>query len=294
MNPLPPLNAVRVFEAAARYLNFTRAAAELGMTQAAVSYQIRQLEDRVGTPLFVRGPRQVTLTEAGERLAPQVAEALEMLRAAFTRTARTVDSILSITALPAFAGAWLVPRLGAFHLAHPGIAVQLETSQGVADLGRDGFDVGLRYGNGDWPGLVAHRLVPSRLTAVCSPAFRREAGLAHPSDLLRAPLLGPNDPWWQLWFAATGVGPVDLSDRVDHSLGSQQFESMAAATGQGVALINPLLFAAELASGRLVQIFDQVIEEPGRAYWITCVKERRRVPKIRAFWDWAVAEAERV
>ncbi len=292
MTKLPPMSAVRAFEAAARHLNFTKAAEELGMTQAAVSYQIKILEERVGTPLFVRLPRQVGLTEAGQRLAPQVAEAFDMLRTAFSNTARLVDNVLSISVLPTLAAHWLVPRLGRFQMAHPQFAVQLDATHDVAEFGPDGVDIGIRSGKGDWAGLEAHFLLPSHFTALCSPKLLERTRIAQPADLLKLPLLGPHDPWWQQWFEEAGVGPVDLSSRLDHSLGNQQFEGMAAMAGQGVALLNPFFFAADLAAGRLVQIFE-LVAKADRSYWLVHPKARRHSPKVRAFCDWILAEAAR-
>jgi LysR family glycine cleavage system transcriptional activator len=292
MPKLPPMSAVRAFEAAARHLNFTKAAEELGMTQAAVSYQIKLLEERVGTPLFVRLPRQVSLTEAGQRLAPQVAEAFELLRTAFSSTAKLVDNVLAISVLPTLAAHWLVPRLGKFQLAHPKIAVQLDATHDVVDFGRDGADIGIRSGTGEWPGLETHFLLPSHFTPLCSQKLLEGKRIESPADILDLPLLGPHDPWWPQWFEEAGVGGVDLTDRLDHSLGNQQFEGMAAMAGQGVALVNPFFFAADLAAGRLVQIFDLVVKAD-RSYWLVYPTARRRSPKIRAFCDWVLAEAER-
>lgn len=292
MPRLPPLTAVRAFEAASRHLNFTKAAEELGMTQAAVSYQIKMLEDRVGTALFVRLPRQVALTPAGARLAPQVTEAFEMLQTAFAHTGKVVDNVLSLSVLPTIAAHWLVPRLGRFQMAHPQFAVQLDASHDVVDFGRDEFDLGIRSGRGDWPGLEAHLLLPSHFTPLCSPSLLQGVEIGGPFDILKLPLLGPQDPWWQQWFAEAGVGPVDLSDRPDNSLGTQQFEGMAAMAGQGVALVNPFFFAADLAAGRLVQIFDLVVKAE-RDYWLVYPTSRRRSPKIRAFCEWILDEASR-
>ncbi|HEY8381744.1 MAG TPA: transcriptional regulator GcvA [Microvirga sp.] len=292
MPKLPPLTAVRAFEAASRHLNFTKAAEELGMTQAAVSYQIKMLEDRVGTALFVRLPRQVALTPAGARLAPQVTEAFEMLQAAFAHTGKVVDNVLSLSVLQTIASQWLVPRLGRFQMTHPQFAVQLDASHHMVDFGRDEFDLGIRSGRGDWPGLEAHLLLPSHFTPLCSPSLLQDVEIRSPADILKLPLLGPQDPWWPQWFEEAGVGPVDLSDRPDNSLRTQQFEGMAAMAGQGVALVNPFFFAADLAAGRLVQIFDLVVKAD-RDYWLVYPTSRRRSPKIRAFCEWILDEASR-
>jgi LysR family glycine cleavage system transcriptional activator len=283
------MSAIRVFEAAARHQSFTRAAEELGMTQAAVSYQIRMLEDRVGTPLFTRLPRQVVLTAKGRQLAPAVTEAFEALRDAFSGLEETVQSVLSITTLTTFASAWLVPRLGRFQQLHPDIAVQIDVSAQIVDLTQSDFDIAVRSGTGEWPGLEAQFLFPSHFTPVGSPDLLRSADLREPADLLKLPILTPSDPWWRDWFAAAGLPDVDLSNRPDNSLGAQQFEGMAAMAGQGLAMINPYFFPADLAAGRLVQPFDLVVQAD-RSYWIAYPKARRRSAKIQAFRDWALSE----
>jgi LysR family glycine cleavage system transcriptional activator len=292
MPKLPPLNAIRAFEAAARHQSFTRAADELGMTQAAVSYQIKLLEDRIGEQLFVRMPRQVVLTAAGKRLAPQITEAFDTMRAAFVGMHATADAVLSLTVLPTVAAHWLVARIGRFQMAHPHLAVRLDTSLAMIDLPQSDYDLGIRSGHGEWPGLEADVLFPSKFTPVCSPALLQGKGVRAPADLLRLPLIGARDPWWSRWFAAAGLPGVDLSDQPDNRLQTQQFEVIAAMAGQGVAMVNPFFFADELASGRLVQIFDLVVPD-GRPYWIVYPKARRRVPKVAAFRQWALEEAAR-
>src|ERR1700741_3953785 len=190
MFKLPPLPAIRAFEAAARHESFTKAAAELGMTQAAVSYQVKLLEDRVGAPLFLRQSRRVVLSEAGRRLAPPVTEAFQRLQAAFALMRETNERGLSVTVIQSFATNWLVPRLGTFQMAHPDIAVRVDTAGRMIDLTREDIDVGIRTGRGNWPGLKAHLLMPSEFTPLCSAEFLARVGpLACPADLLRLPLL---------------------------------------------------------------------------------------------------------
>jgi LysR family glycine cleavage system transcriptional activator len=283
------MSAVRAFEAAARHQSFTRAAEELGMTQAAVSYQIKMLEDRVGAPLFVRMPRQVVLTARGQQLAPAVKEAFNVLRAAFAGVEEMVQSILAITTLSTFASNWLIPRLGRFQNLFPNIAVQISVGQEVVDLGQSEFDLGIRSGDGEWPGLEAHLLFPNIFTPVCSPDLIRGVKLSKPTDILNFPIISPSDPWWKDWFTAAGVPDIDLSRRPNNSLGVQQFEGMAAMAGQGFALINPHFFPADLAAGRLVQPFDTMAAS-SRGYWLVYPKARRRSPKIEAFRDWILSE----
>ena len=166
---LPPLAAVRAFEAAARLGSFTRAGEELGMSQAAVSYQIKLLEERVGTPLFLRAPRQVRLTDTGRRLSAAVSEAFDALRAAFASIDDDARGVLTISAVPAFAANWLAPRIGAFQLRHPDIAVRMSTTNRLVDFAREEVDAALRAGRGDWPGSRRAPAVPVPVHAAVQP-----------------------------------------------------------------------------------------------------------------------------
>jgi LysR family glycine cleavage system transcriptional activator len=290
MQKLPPMSAVRVFEAAARLQSFSRAAEELGLTQAAVSYQIKVLEDRLGTPLFTRTTRQVALTETGKRLAPSINEAFQLMRNAFQVVSEGDKSILAITVFQTFAANWLVPRLGGFQLSHPNLAVRLDTSMDLVDLTRGEFDVGIRSGKGDWPGLEAHELFSSTFLPVCSPQLLERADrLKEPADLLKLPLLSPRDPCWVPWFSQAGVPNVDLTRGPDLNLGTQLMEGASALAGHGVAIVTPAFFANELATGQLVAPFD-ILAEDGRSYWLVYPKTRSRSAKIRAFRDWLLEE----
>lgn len=290
MQKLPPMSAVRVFEAAARLQSFTRAAEELGMTQAAVSYQIKMLEDRLGGPLFVRLPRQVALTETGKRLAPAITEAFDLMRSAFRAVSDAEDRVLSLTVLQTFAANWLVPRLGAFQLAHPGWAVRLDSSMAILDLAQGDFDAAIRSGFGGWPGLEAHELFPITFVPLCSPQLIERFGpLREPADLLKIPLLSPRDPWWARWFATAGLTDIDLSRNPEYDLGTQLLEGASALAGNGIAILTPAFFANELATGRLVMPFD-ILAEDGRSYWLVYPKARARSAKIRAFRDWLLEE----
>jgi LysR family transcriptional regulator, glycine cleavage system transcriptional activator len=293
MSVLPPLSAVRAFEAAARHGSFTKAAAELGMTQAAVSYQIKLLEDRVGAPLFLRLPKRVVLSEAGKRLAPPVSEAFQRLEAAFAAMRATNEGVLSITAILTFATNWLVPRLGAFQLAHPDIAVRLETTHRLVDFAREDFDLGIRSGHGKWPGLKAHLLMPTEFTPLCSPAFLARVGtLDSPADLLRLPLLTWSDDWWREWFTLAGIPDPKPSALAGIELESQQMLANAAMAGQGVAMLTPTFFAADIAADRLVQAFD-LIARSESSFYVVYPQERQNSPKIRAFRDWILQEVGR-
>src|SRR3954471_10030034 len=222
---LPPLAAVRAFEAAARNASFTRAAEELGMTQAAVSYQIKVLEERVGVPLFLRRPRQVELTEAGQRLAPAVTEAFALLAEAYAGVRAGAEGTLVISTVQTFGSNWLARHLGSFQIAHPSIAVRIDTSGHLVDFGREEIDLGIRSGGGKWPGLAVHMLFRADFTPMLSPRLADSiGGVKQPADLLRLPVLDSDDLWWTRWFAAAGVKAEELSKRPGRSMGSQASE----------------------------------------------------------------------
>ncbi len=287
---LPSLAAIRVFEAAARHLSFTRAASELGMTQAAVSYQIKVLEERIGAPLFLRRPREVVLTEAGQRLAPEVNRAFDILREAFTELGEREHGTLIVNTMPTFASQWLAPRLGIFQLMHPEIAVRLETTQRLVDFVREEVDVVVRSGKGVWPGLVATKLLDVRFTPMLSPALAASiGGVREPADILKLPLLDPKDPWWITWLTTNNLPLEVLGNQKHPSMNMQTLDAAAAMGGLGVTLLTPAYFRHELASGRLIQPFDHVIDE-GNGYWLAYPEARRNVPKIKAFRDWIVSE----
>ncbi|HZG08900.1 MAG TPA: LysR substrate-binding domain-containing protein [Allosphingosinicella sp.] len=291
MRHLPPLPAIRVLEAAARHENFTLAAAELGMTQAAVSYQIRLLEERLGLALFVRARQRVSLSDAGRRVAPLVTGALDQLSNAFEAVTGEDEGVLTISTAQTFATNWLAGRLGAFQVERPELAVRLQTTSEMVDFARDDVDVGIRMGNGPWPPLRAHFLFRLHGTPVCSPDYRNRHTIREPADLLRVPRLNPEDIWWRLWFDAEKLAAPDASPRAIR-LDSQVAEGNAALSGHGVAMLTPLFWKAELAAGRLVQLFPRVTAEP-RAIWLVYPEHKRGRAKIKAFRDWlarAVAE----
>jgi LysR family glycine cleavage system transcriptional activator len=288
---LPPLRALHAFEAAARHLSFARAAEELGVTPAAISQQIKQLEDILGVGLFHRGTR-LSLTRQAALAAADFSDAFDRLAAAVGRlTPDGPARPLVVSAPPAFAARWLVPRLTRFQEAHPGIDLHLSATMRLVDLDREGVDVGIRYGPGRYPGLLVERLRLEEVIAVASP--RLAADLTELSDLARATLL-VNEfmdwdtafPTWPVWLAEMGAvpeGPLRLRPFGDASLVVE-----AALAGLGAALVWRTLIADELASGRLVALF------PGRpltsAYHLVCLPDRAESPAIRAFRTWIKAE----
>ena len=290
---LPPLSAIRVFEAAARHLSFTRAADELGMTQAAVSYQIKLLEERVGGPLFLRRPREVVLTEAGKQLAPKLRDAFEILREAFSDLAEQAEGTLTISTMHTFAANWLAPRLGTFSLAHPNIAVRLETTTRLVDFAREEVDVVVRSGSGGWPGLVATKLLDVRFTPMLSPALAASIGGVHePADILKLPLLDPTDEWWIIWLKAHDLPLQALEGHPATTFSVQSLMAEEAMAGRGVALLMPEYFSREIEQERLLRPFERLIDQDS-GYWLAYPERRRNVPKIRYFRDCIVAEAAR-
>ncbi|MCL7998977.1 transcriptional regulator GcvA [Brucella sp. 21LCYQ03] len=287
---LPPLSAIRVFESASRHASFTRAAEELGMTQAAVSYQIKLLEERVGAPLFLRKPRQVELTELGKRLAPAINDAFEAMRAAFASAREDTQGVLTISAVVTFAANWLVQRLGSFQMQHPALAVRLDTSNDMVDFATSNVDMAIRSGRGEWPGMISHELIKAQFSPMLSPKLIESVGgIKEPADLLHLRAVDPTDPWWKIWYKAAGIEDPKIQGNAFSRYGAQHLEGRAAAAGQGVGILTPAFHAAELASGQLIQPFDLLCDD-GQAYWLVYPKARKNMPKIRAFREWILDE----
>jgi LysR family glycine cleavage system transcriptional activator len=299
MRRLPPLAAIRAFEAAARAENFTAAAAELGMTQAAVSYQVKSLEERLGAPLFLREKGRVRLTPLGGRLLPALSGAFDSIEAAFSSHREEDESLLTITTTRTFANTWLAWRLGAFQIDHPELAVRMTTSDEIIDLRSGEADVAIRAGRGEWEGLEHHELFKSSFTPMGSPGCvaEVEAKLGRklePRDIPHQHLINPSDDWWHQWFGDNGV-PADegVFRRPGMRLDSQADEGHAAMAGQGFALLTPLLWKGDVAAGRLNVPFPDRISARAWAYWLVHPSERRLTPKIKRFREWLLAEVER-
>ncbi len=289
---LPPLAAIRVFEEAARSKNFTVAADKLGMTQAAVSYQIKILEERVGAPLFHREARGVSLTDIGVGFAEKATEALNVLSDAFSEAKGISQETLAISVIPTFATNFLARHLGGFQVENPNIAVRVEVSETLTDFNSSGFDVAIRGGKGKWRGLSSHLLIQTRFTPMLSKDLAESIGGVHdPKDLMRLHILSPSDPWWNRWFAEAGLERPELSDEVRQHFGPQVLEANAAMSGQGVAMLTPAFFKDELASGRLIQPFDLTCED-GSGYWLVYPESHRNSQKIRRFRKWLEAKTK--
>lgn len=283
--PQLPLHALRAFEAAARHLNFTRAALELCVSQAALSHQIRSLEDRLQVTLFHRLPRGVALTDEGAALYPVLTEAFDRIAIALDRfTGGRFREVLTVGVVGTFATGWLLPRLPAFETAHPDIELRLQTHNNRIDLAGEGLDLAIRFGDGDWQGQTSTPIVDSPFAPLCAPAVARR--LETPRDLGNVPLLRSyrNDEWPR-WLQAAGISGLEARGPVfDSSLTL----ASAAAAGAGVALLPLRMFEQDLADGRLQQPFTTTLGL-GR-YWLTRLRSRDEREPARRFRLWLQAQ----
>jgi len=288
---LPSLNALKAFEATARHESITKAAAELFVTQGAVSQQVKGLEAELGVRLFQRERQRVALTEAGRLYLEVVRDAFDRLGAGTERLLQRQNAgTLTVTTSPNFAAKWLVHRLGRFSEAHPGIDLRVSASLQHVDFAREDIDLAIRHGEGNWPGLHATRLCSEEQFPVCSPRLAAQGGaLDSPADIGRHTLLHVNGRGdWTRWLAQAGFEGVEAPRNVDFNQASMAID--AAVDGQGIALARTALVAGDLISGRLVRPFPQAIEAPF-AFWIVCPKAVADQPKIATFREWLLAEA---
>jgi LysR family glycine cleavage system transcriptional activator len=292
MPQIPPLSAVRAFEAAARHENFSRAAEELAMTQAGVSYQMKLLEERLGAPLFVRKGRGMVLTDLGRRIAPRVTEAFTLLGDAFAIARTENDSIISITAPRTLATNWLAGRLGEFHIIRPDLAVRLDVSDQMVDLAASEFDVAIRGLPAAAPDLVSHFLMRMPVTPLANPSFLATHPLETPADLRSTIRLSPEDDWWGLWFDSLAVGGQEGAPRSGLRFESQVLDGHAAIAGHGVAILSPPMFQPAIEAGLLVQPFPHVATY-GNAFWLVYPEHKRNMTKVRAFRDWLLDAVKR-
>jgi LysR family glycine cleavage system transcriptional activator len=300
LNPrrsLPPLNALRAFEAAARHLSLSLAANELNVTPAAISHQVRLLEDHIGLPVFERNGRGLALTDAG-------AAGLRDLREAFAHLSAAMDAIaslgetgtLSISVAPSFAAKWLLPRLDSFEREHPDIDVHVSASMQLADFTRDRIDVAIRYGAGGYADVFFEKLLAESVIPVCAPALAREKAPRSPRDLVGLTLLhddspdnDPSCPTWDMWLRAAGVDDADVERGPRFNQASLVIES--AILGRGVALAKSTLASADLQAGRLVRPI--AAESPvDFAYYFVAPRAKLNLPKVAYFRDWLRRQVE--
>ena len=294
---LPPLNALRAFEVAARHLSIARAADELHVTPAAVSHQIRALEDHLGTSVFRRNGRNLLLTDAGQACLPGIRDAFDQLARAIEAIDRVSESgILTVSVAPSFAAKWLVPRLSGFTDEHPDIDLRVAATMALADFATDDVDLAIRYGAGRYSGLHVERLLPEAIVPVCSPKLRKGPHpLTKPEHLKHHVLLhdvSPEEnesvPTWAMWLKAAGVAGVDASRGPRFTQSSLVLE--AAVLGKGVALAKATLASADIAAGRLVKPFAGSMRIDF-GYWLVCPKAKLALPKVERFRAWLREEA---
>ncbi len=296
---LPPLNGLRTFEAAARHLSFTKAAEELHVTPAAVSQQVKTLEDYFDVRLFRRLTRALRLTDAGQAVLPVLQEGFDRLEEVNRVLRNRQDErILTVSVAPSFGAKWLVPRLDRFHRAYPGYDVRIDATDRRADFGEDNVDIALRYGRGTYSGLRSERLLAEFTLPVCSPALvDGQHPLRAPRDLRHHTLLHMQwatekeaAPNWRMWLRAAGIDDLDTARGPRFSMDDMAVE--AAIAGQGVALAPSALVADALAEGRLVRPFPDAVNQATQfCYYVVYPESYLRRPKVAAFRDWVMNEA---
>lgn len=264
------------------------------MTQAAVSYQVKSLEDRIGAALFVREKGRARLTPLGQQLLGPLTQAFDTIEKAFAVTRAEDEALLTVATTYTFANTWLAWTLGRFQIGHPDLAVRLSTDNRLADLRAGEADIAIRAGKGEWPGLESQLLMHSDFTPMAAPTLiaevERELGRPlRADDLPRLPLIGRQDEWWTIWFEQEGVAFDAQEQRGGIRLDNQANEGHAAMAGQGFALLTPFLWRGDLASGRLIQPFERTATA-GFAYWLVWPPERRNLPKIKRFREWLTSE----
>jgi LysR family transcriptional regulator, glycine cleavage system transcriptional activator len=299
LRKLPPLNALRSFEVAARCRSFTKAAAELLVTPAAVGQQVRQLEDFMGVRLFRRENRVLALTQAGEACLPGIREGFAQLAAAVSQAKPQARvGRLTVSVAPSFAAKWLLPRLSEFERRHPEIDVHVDASMPLVDLNDGSVDVAIRYGSGQYPGLRIERLLGEEVFPVCSPElFDTGRPLSTPQDLAELTLLhddspdnDPSCPTWPMWLRAAGVHGIDATRGPHFSQSSLVIE--AAVLGRGIALAKSTIAAADLAAGRIRRLFE-VSVPLAFAYYLVYTESASQSPKVAAFREWLFEQVGR-
>lgn len=280
-----PLNALRAFEAAARHLNFTRAADELCVSQGAVSHQVARLEARLGVALFRRLPRGLVLTDEGQGLVPVLADAFDRVGATLDRYADgRLREVLTVGVVGTFATGWLLERLTDFERASPQIDLRVMTNNNRVDLAGEGLDLAIRYGDGAWHGTHAEPLMTAPLTPLCAPAVADR--LTDPGAMARETLLRSyRADEWPLWFEAAGLPCPRLTGPV---FDSSALMAAAASAGIGIALAPPAMLTRDLAAERLVRPFD--VEVTTGRYWLTRLHSRAETGAMRSFRDWLMEE----
>lgn len=288
---LPPLTALRAFQAAGDAMSFQEAARRLSVTPSAISHQIRLIEEWIEAPLFARSPRRIEFTPTGKRFHKEITAAFERIRVAAHRAKGEITHTkLRISALPLITNVWLIPRLGNFEERHPGISLEIETSNRIVDFNRDNVDVGIRNVRSPTPGLFAQKLLDIRLVPLCARKLvTGPNALRHPKDLANHTLIHvtARPSAWPRWLKEVGVG--DLKPKRDISFDTVPAALEAAARGHGVTLgMSPLVWEAPAIANLVVPFAPRV--EADSSYYVVHRKADRARPEIRAFVDWLMKE----
>ena len=290
---LPSLSGLRAFEAAARHMSFTLAAAELHVTQTAISHQIRRLEEQLGIMLFIRRNRALLLTPEAQDYLPSIRSAFAELRQATERLRRLErDGVLTVSTTASLATKWLVSRVATFQDANPSVEIRITTSAHLVDFRRDEVDMAVRYGRGNWPGLRADWLMADHFFPVCSPALLTgEHSLRRPEDLVHHTLLHTmiSREDWQLWLTASGL-PLSIAARRGLVFDQGFLAIQAAMEGLGVAMGRTHLVQADITAGRLIAPFDMVLPQDA-GYYVVAPETTAGAPKIALFREWLVQSA---
>jgi LysR family glycine cleavage system transcriptional activator len=284
------LTTLPAFDAAARHLSFTKAAAELHVTHGAISRAIRNLEEHLGTRLFDRATRSVQLTAAGAAYAAAIGATLDRIGAAtLIATAARSSGVLNVSTSDGFAGRWLVPRLHRFHREHPAIDVRLSTSGKLTDFLRDGIDIAIRYGAGGYEGVASELLAEEDVSPVCSPELLKgKHPLRSPRDLRYHRLIHDNFRInWAMWLERAGLNDIDAARGVTFESAAYAVE--AAVRGQGVLLGRSALVSADLSAGRLVRPFDLALKSRWK-YYVVYPEGSLHHRKVKEFRDWLFRE----
>jgi LysR family transcriptional regulator, glycine cleavage system transcriptional activator len=284
----PPLSALRPFEAAARLESFSRAAEELHLTHGAVSHQVRALEEHLGTPLFARHGKRVTLTPAGRSFAERVRAALEEIVQAGEALRVRRDDRLTVSVLPSFASRWLMPRLIRFMDANPGIEVNVIASTVLADFRTDEVDIAIRFGVGPWPHLACEHFMDDEYFPVGSPKLRGKLPKT-PRELLKFGIIREDRDYWKAWFEKAGIPFEEARAARGPTFNDSTYSLQSAARGEGIALARRSIVFEDLERGTLKALFDLSVPSRER-YWFVCPRETAEMPKVKRFREWVRAE----
>jgi LysR family glycine cleavage system transcriptional activator len=296
------MNALRAFEASARHQSFSAAAAELNVTPAAVGQLVRSLEEWLGVPLFHRsggGRARLVVTESGQRALPDIRAGFDRLSLGLSKLKEgSANGVLTVTVSPAFAAKWLLPRIDRFQAAWPDLDVRLDTTLKLLDFPTQGIDIGVRYGPGTWPGLIAEKLMEEEVFPVCSPGLLQQRKLRKPSDLAGLTLIHDLSVDTRVGFASWGewlekAGVAEISTKRGLRVNSSAAVLQAAIEGHGVALARSVMARDDLAAGRLKRLFLQIEFSSRLAYYVVYRSECATLPRLVAFRDWLFAEASK-